>query len=93
MAETLAERKARLADKLKNEPSQTPIQEVNPVAEVDKPATKSAINKDDELVQLNVKVPRNMSKAIKQIALDDEVDIREVVWEAISQYLKKRKPS
>ncbi|MBO0939244.1 hypothetical protein J2I47_22010 [Fibrella sp. HMF5335] len=93
MAETLAERKARLADKLKNEPSMAPIQEVNPVSEVDKPATKWAINKDDELVQLNVKVPRNMSKAIKQIALDDEVDIREVVWEAISQYLKKRKSS
>jgi predicted GNAT superfamily acetyltransferase len=88
MAESLKERQARLAEKLKSEPPKAPIQEVNPVA--DTPTAKAAVLTADDLVQFNVKIPKQMAKAVKQVALDDEVDIRDVVRNAIDAYLKGR---
>ncbi len=91
MAETLKERQARLAERLKTEVPRAPIQEVNPVAEADEkfPAKKDW-PKSDELVQFNVKLPKKLAKAIRQVALDDEKDIRDVVQEAVQEYLKTR---
>jgi predicted GNAT superfamily acetyltransferase len=91
MAESLKERQARLADRLKSEPPKAPIQEVNPVvATDDRVSSKTASQIADDLVQFNVKIPKQMAKAVKQVALDDEVDIRDVVRQAIDAYLKKR---
>lgn len=91
MAESLKERQARLAEKLKNEPPKAPIQEVNPVAEPDvKPASKSAQSADDELVQLNAKVPKSLLKKVRRIAVDEEIDIRDIVREALEAYIKGR---
>ncbi len=92
MAESLKERQARLAEKLKTEPAKAPLQEVNPVAvEEEAFPTKSKWPKSAELVQFNVKLPKPLAKAVRQAALDDERDIREVVQDAISQYIESRK--
>jgi hypothetical protein len=94
MAESLKERQARLAEKLKTEPAKAPLQEVNPVAvAVDEEAfpPKSKWPKSAELVQFNVKLPKPLAKAVRQAALDDERDIREVVQDAIRQYIESRK--
>ena len=42
MAESLKERQAKLAERLKTEAPKTPLQEVNPVMEAEKPALKTA---------------------------------------------------
>ncbi|CCH03562.1 hypothetical protein FAES_pFAES01068 (plasmid) [Fibrella aestuarina BUZ 2] len=92
MAESLKERQARLADRLKSEPPKAPIQEVNPVVATDERTTMKTVAPPtaDDLVQFNVKIPKQMAKAVKQVALDDEVDIRDVVRVAIDEYLKRR---
>lgn len=91
MAESLKERQARLAEKLKTEPHKAPIQEVNPVSEPDKVTPKDSTAGIDNLVQFNVKVPKAMAKAVRQAALDEDKEIREIVQEAIKLYLDARK--
>ncbi|MBO0931868.1 hypothetical protein [Fibrella aquatilis] len=93
MAESLKERQARLAEKLKTEPHKAPIQEVNPVAEPDKTPQRESTNNSviDDLVQFNVKVPKAMAKAVRQVSLDEDKDIRDIVQEAIKAYLDARK--
>lgn len=91
MAESLKERQARLADKLKNEPPKAPIQEVNPVAQPEpKPAAKVNDAVVDDLVQLNVKVPKALHKAIRRIAVEDDIEIRDIVRDALEAYVKGR---
>ncbi|NID13671.1 hypothetical protein [Fibrivirga algicola] len=91
MAESLKERQARLADKLKNEPHKAPIQEVNPVAQ---PDPKSATNPNaatiDDLVQLNTKVPKALHKAIRRISVEEDIEIRDIVRDALETYVKGR---
>ncbi len=91
MAESLKERQARLAERLKTEPHRAPIQEVNPVSEPDKVSQKDSTAGIDNLVQFNVKVPKAMAKAVRQAALDEDKEIREIVQEAIRLYLDARK--
>lgn len=92
MAESLKERQARLAERLKTEPHKAPIQEVNPVSEPDKIPQKESASSTviDDLVQFNVKVPKAMAKAVRQAALDEDKDIRDIVQEAIKAYLDVR---
>lgn len=92
MAESLKERQARLAERLKTEPHKASIQEVNPVSGPDK-SPQREIGKStvvDDLVQFNVKVPREMAKAVRQVALDEDKDIRDIVQEAIRAFLESR---
>lgn len=92
MAESLKERQAKLAERLKTETPKTPLQEVNPVTEADRPASKiSTTTTEDNLVQFNVKVPKSMAKAVRQAALDEDKEIRDIVQEAIRSYLQQRK--
>lgn len=91
MAESLKERQARLAEKLKNEPPKAPIQEVNPVVEPEvKPASKSTQSADDELVQLNAKVPKSLLKKVRRIAVEDEMEIRDIVRHALEAFVNNR---
>ncbi len=92
MAESLKERQAKLAERLKTETPKTPLQKVNPVTESDKPASKTSTTiNEDNLVQFNVKVPKSMAKAVRQAALDEDKEIRDIVQEAIKGYLERRK--
>lgn len=91
MAESLKERQARLAEKLKTEPPKTPIQEVNPVAQPEiKSAAKATTATVDDLVQLNTKVPKALHKAIRRISVEEEIEIRDIVREALEAYVKGR---
>lgn len=91
MAESLKERQARLADKLKNEPPKAPIQEVNPVTTSEPRATaKPSAAPVDDLVQLNTKVPKALHKAIRRISVEEDIEIRDIVREALETYVKGR---
>jgi len=93
MAESLKERQARMAEKLKTEAPKTPLQEVNPVteAESNKTTQNNPVAADgSELVQLNCKVSKRMLKGVRQSALDQDKEIRDVVREALEEYLAKR---
>lgn len=91
MAESLKERQARLAEKLKNEPPKAPIQEVNPVTPSEPgPAAKANAAVADDLVQLNTKVPKALHKAIRRISVEDEIEIRDIVRAALEAYVKGR---
>lgn len=91
MAESLKERQARLAERLKTEPSKAPIQEVNPVTGPEpKQAAKAASADADELVQLNSKVPKTLRKALQRIAFNEDREMRDVVQEALEAYVKER---
>lgn len=90
MAESLKERQARLAEKLKNEPPKAPIQEVNPVIEAVKQPVKERENAEDDLVQLNAKVPKSLLKAVRRLSVEEEKEIRDIVREALEAYVKGR---
>lgn len=91
MAESLKERQARLAEKLKTEPPKTPIQEVNPVAQPEAKSTaKASAATVDDLVQLNSKIPKALHKAIRRISVEEEIEIRDIVREALEAYVKGR---
>lgn len=90
MAESLKERQARLAEKLKNEPPKAPIQEVNPVIEAVTQPVKERENAEDDLVQLNAKVPKSLLKAVRRLSVEEEKEIRDIVREALEAYVKGR---
>lgn len=88
MAESLKERQARLAERLKTEPSKAPIQEVNPVTGPELKQVAKALAVDtEELVQLNSKVPKTLRKALQRIAFNEDREMRDVVQEALEAYV------
>ena len=71
-----------LAHRLKNEPQNTPIQEVHPVKESDHDL--------EEEVRFNNWIPRSLKKKLKAYAVENDVSLKEINIEALEEYLKGR---
>ncbi|WP_147322089.1 hypothetical protein [Mucilaginibacter conchicola] len=73
------DRLGNLADKLKREAPQTPLQEVNPVKEPD-------LLKEEE-AQLNVWIPRSLLKQMKVHGLENDLSLKDISIRALQTYL------
>jgi hypothetical protein len=49
----------------------------------------SVQEKQEDIIKMNVNMPRSFHKKIKQRALDDDATITEIVMKALEDYLKK----
>lgn len=72
------------AERLKTEPAVVSIQEVNPVKN-SVPAEKI------EEIQLNVWIPKTLMKQMKAKGLDIDKSMKDMVTEALSDYLNQQK--
>jgi hypothetical protein len=68
-----------LADKLKKERPQTPIQEVQPV--------KANIPAEPE-VQFNNRIPKGLLKRLKKFGLEHDESLKDINVQALELYLK-----
>ena len=73
-----------LADKLKKDPPQTPIQEVHPV----KPDT---LNKEEE-AQLNTWIPKGLLKRMKSYGIDEDLSLKDINILALNFFLDAKAP-
>ncbi len=69
-----------LADKLKNEPPKTPIQEVQPV--------KVTTAKVPE-VQFNNRIPKALLKRVKAYGLEHDLSLQDINIRALEHYLNQ----
>ena len=69
-----------LADKLKNEPPKTPIQEVQPV--------KETAPKGPE-VQFNNRIPKALLKRVKAYGLEHDLSLQDINIRALELYLNQ----
>ncbi|MFA6245313.1 MAG: hypothetical protein WC615_00140 [Mucilaginibacter sp.] len=74
-----------LADKLKNEPPTTPIQEVHPVKEA--PSLKEAE------AQLNVWIPKGLLKKMKSYGLENDLSLKDINILALQFFLDNKLPA
>lgn len=75
-----------LADKLKNQKPQTPIQQVQPVQAVKRPPP----TEDDNVeVQFNNWIPRWLKKQVLRFSFEQEQSLKEINIEALKLFLKK----
>ena len=72
------------AERLKTEPAVVSIQEVNPVK-------NSAPAEKIEEIQLNVWIPKTLMKQMKAKGLDIDKSMKDMVAEALSDYLNQQK--
>jgi hypothetical protein len=73
-----------LADKLKKEPPQTPIQEVHPV-KIDQ------VNKEEE-AQLNTWIPKGLLKRMKSYGIDEDLSLKDINILALKYFLDAKAP-
>ena len=75
-----------LADKLKKEPPNTPIQEVHPIKIVEETKESEA--------QLNVWIPKSLLKKMKGYGLDHDLSLKDINIQALQSFLNiESKPS
>lgn len=75
---TFADKLQGFADRVKTEPVQLPVQKVTPI----EPAVSS---KEEQ--QLNVWIPKDMMKRLKVKGAETDQSLKEMVIEALGQYL------
>jgi len=73
-----------LADKLKKEPPQTPIQEVHPVK-------MDQVDKEEE-AQLNTWIPKGLLKRMKSYGIDEDLSLKEINILALKYFLDAKAP-
>jgi len=73
-----------LADKLKKEPPQTPIQEVHPVK-------TDQVNKEEE-AQLNTWIPKGLLKRMKSYGIDEDLSLKDINILALKYFLDAKAP-
>lgn len=69
-----------LADKLKQDPPKTPIQEVHPVKDVGEPKEAEA--------QLNVWIPKSLLKTMKGYGIEHDLSLKDINILALQSFLK-----
>jgi len=73
-----------LADKLKKEPPQTPIQEVHPVK-------LDQVDKEEE-AQLNTWIPKGLLKRMKSYGIDEDLSLKDINILALRYFLDAKAP-
>lgn len=73
-----------LADKLKKEPPQTPIQEVHPVK-------MDQVDKEEE-AQLNTWIPKGLLKRMKSYGIDEDLSLKDINILALKYFLDAKAP-
>ena len=73
-----------LADKLKKEPLQTPIQEVHPVK-------MDQVDKEEE-AQLNTWIPKGLLKRMKSYGIDEDLSLKDINILALKYFLNAKAP-
>ncbi|QEC78521.1 hypothetical protein [Mucilaginibacter ginsenosidivorax] len=72
-----------LADKLRNEPAKTPIQEVHPVKE---------LPVDKEEAQLNTWIPKRLLKRMRTYGVDQDLSLKDINILALTYFLDAKSP-
>lgn len=71
------QKRNELAERLKNQPSETPIQKVEPIKETEKVQEQ----------QLNVWIPKTLMKRLKNVAVEQDKSLKEIIIELIDKHL------
>lgn len=79
MKKDYTDNRKKLAERIKNEPVQTPIQEVRPVKEV---------NTEKEESHVNFWLPSSLMDSIKLVSVKQRKSIKQIGKEAFELYLK-----
>jgi len=75
----------KLSTKLAEEPATLPMQKVEPVQQVQK---KSVEEPEEEITQFNVKIPAALMKKIKLKAVEQDINIKDMVAQILIDHFK-----
>lgn len=78
-------RLGKLSTKLVEEPATMPMQKVEPVVQVQK---KIVEEPEEEITQFNVKIPAALMKKIKIKAVEQDINIKDMVAQILISYFK-----
>ncbi|NBB21994.1 hypothetical protein GVN20_21740 [Runella sp. CRIBMP] len=78
-------RLGKLSTKLAEEPAALPMQKVEPVQQVQK---KIVEEPEEEITQFNVKIPASLMKKIKLKAVEQDINIKDMVAQILIEYFK-----
>jgi hypothetical protein len=53
------------------------------------PKHKTETNKDSKTSRLNIILPKDFHKKIKQRALDEDITVTDLIYKAVEEYLEK----
>ncbi|MBB3841876.1 putative HicB family RNase H-like nuclease [Runella defluvii] len=78
-------RLGKLSTKLAEEPATLPMQKVEPVQQVQK---KTVEEPEEEITQFNVKIPATLMKKIKLKAVEQDINIKDMVAQILIDHFK-----
>ena len=78
-------RLGKLSTKLAEEPATLPMQKVEPVQQVQK---KTVEEPEEEITQFNVKIPALLMKKIKLKAVEQDINIKDLVAQILIDHFK-----
>jgi predicted HicB family RNase H-like nuclease len=78
-------RLGKLSTKLVEEPATLPMQKVEPVQQVQK---KSLEEPEEEITQFNVKITASLMKKIKLKAVEQDINIKDMVAQILIEHFK-----
>lgn len=78
-------RLGKLSTKLAKEPAELPMQKVEPVQAV---TPKKVKEPEDEITQFNVKIPSSLMKKIKLKAVEQDINIKDMVAQILIEHFK-----
>jgi hypothetical protein len=78
-------RLGKLSTKLAEEPATLPMQKVEPVQQVQK---KTVEEPEEEITQFNVKIPAALMKKIKLKAVEQDINIKDMVAQILIDHFK-----
>jgi predicted HicB family RNase H-like nuclease len=78
-------RLGKLSTKLAEEPATLPMQKVEPVQQVQK---KTVEESEEEITQFNVKIPTTLMKKIKLKAVEQDINIKDMVAQILIDHFK-----
>lgn len=85
VSEEFKNRLGKLSTKLVEEPATLPMQKVEPVQQVQK---KSVEEPEEEITQFNVKIPASLMKKIKLKAVEQDINIKDMVAQILIEHFK-----
>jgi hypothetical protein len=84
MEKNYKEKRSSFAERLKTEPTPINIQKVEPVTIIEQAKEEPKV----EEIQINAWIPKVLMKKVKTKAIAEDKSIKEVVIEALQQYIE-----
>ncbi len=78
-------RLGKLSTKLAEEPAALPMQKVEPVQQVRRKTVEEPV---EEITQFNVKIPLSLMKKIKLKAVEQDINIKDMVAQILIEHFK-----